>query len=125
MGKIAITLVVALVTASLQCVAACSVLPCNEKPTSPPVPAESCHHKAPVPGDDQHDGKQDESGCGHQTFISEAAPHANSTVFDATFIATLPVVIQVQPEWFRVAEVLTDWSPPPRSDSASITILRL
>lgn len=123
MGRTAI-MIVALLAANLQCVAACSVLPCHEQPAHHPAPAQDCHHRAPAPSNDHH-GKQDESGCGHQSFISEAVPYANPTFLDAALVATLPVVIQAQPELVVVDTTITDCSPPPRNDSASITILRL
>ena len=123
MGRTAITLVVALITASLQCVAACCVLPCSER-TNRPAPVEDCHHRTPAPSDQNH-GQQDRSGCGHQTFISEVAPQASSVLFDSALVAIVPVVTEFQPTLLPVAEVLTDWSPPLRIKSASITILRL
>ena len=123
MGRTAITLVVALILASLQCVAACSVLPCDER-TNRPAPVEDCHHRTPAPSDQNH-GQQDRSDCGHQTFISEVAPQASSVLFDSALVAVVPVVTEFQPTLLPVAEVLTDWSPPLRIHSASITILRL
>lgn len=123
MKRIAMTLVVALLTVSLQCVAACGVLPCDE-PSTNSAPVEDCHHRVPAPSDD-HQGKNDDPGCGHQTFISEAAPQVTKVLFYATAVATIPVFQQWQPELLPVAEVVSDWSPPLRIHSVSIAILRL
>ena len=122
MRKISMALAIALLTASLQCVAACSVLPCDERAKAP-VPVEDCHHQAP--DSDGQQGNHDESGCGHQTFISEAAPQASSVVLDSMQVAVIPAVHQWQPTLVPVAELAHDWSPPLRPRSASITVLRL
>jgi hypothetical protein len=122
MRKISMTLAVALLTASLQCVAACSVLPCDERAKAP-APVEDCHHRAPDSNGEQ--GNHDESSCGHQTFISEAAPQPSSVVFDAMQVAVIPAVHRWQPRLVPVAEVAHDWSPPLRPLSASTTVLRL
>lgn len=122
MGKISIALVVAVLTASLQCVAACSVLPCDELAKTPP-PVEDCHHRAPDSSGNQ--GNHNDQGCGHQTFVSEAVPQASTVVFDAMQVAIIPVVHQWQATLAPVAELDRDWSPPLRLPSASITILRL
>ena len=121
MGKISMMLAVAILTASLQCVAACSVLPCNEQ-VKAPTPVEDCHHRAPDSG---QQGNQDEQGCGHQTFVSEAAPKASAVTFDASLVATLAIVEQSQPLMASVADFVRDWSPPLRFSSTSTTILRL
>lgn len=122
MRKICMTLAVALLTASLQCVAACSVLPCD-KESKAPAPVEDCHHRAPDSNGQQ--GSHDESGCGHQTFISEAAPQSSSLVFDATQVAVIPAIHEWLPTLLPVAELALDWSPPLLPLSASITVLRL
>jgi len=122
MRKICMTLAVALLTASLQCVAACSVLPCDER-VKAPAPVEDCHHRAPDSNGQQ--GNHDESGCGHQTFISEAAPQVSSVVFDAAQVAVIPAIHEWQPTLTPVAGLVHDWSPPIRPRSASITVLRL
>jgi len=122
MGKVSIALVVAVLTASLQCVAACSVLPCDELAKTP-APVEDCHHRPPDSSGQQEN--HNEQGCGHQTFVSEAAPKASAVTFDASLVATLAVVEQWQLIMVPVAEVVRDWSPPPRLSSTSTSILRL
>ena len=117
MGRTAITLVVALILASLQCVAACSVLPCDER-TNRPAPVEDCHHRTPAPSDQNH-GQQDRSDCGHQTFISEVAPQASSVLFDSALVAVVPVVT------VHVAFPVAPPSPPRAVQSSDLGADRL
>lgn len=124
MAKVAMTLIVALLTASLQCVAACSALPCNEA-AKRPAPVEDCHHRAPASDQNQPGHGQDETGCGHQTFVSEAAPQSNLGHVDFTLsVAVLPVS-RYYVEFVSVAKTWLDSSPPPRTLSSSVTILRI
>ena len=122
MGKVAILLIVALFTASAQCVAACGVLPCNDlSEHHKPVPAEDCHHKAP-PADDHHD----KSTCEHQVFLSEAGPQASSFTFDAAVLYAMAVnVVECAPETIVLLDPASDRSPPPLSDLSAKTILRV
>lgn len=122
MGKIAITLAIALFTASTQCIAACGVLPCNNSSErSQPAPAEDCHHKAP-PADNHHD----QTTCGHQVFLSEVGRQAPSLTFDAAVLYVIAInFVESIPDTLVLLDPASDRSPPPPNDLAARTILRV
>lgn len=124
MAKVAITLIVALLTASTQCVAACSILPCD-KADKQPAPVQDCHHRSPAPEQNQPGHNQDDTGCGHQTFVSEAAPQANVWHFDFTAALAVLPIYQHTVEFLPVAKIWLDSSPPAQTVSSSVTILRI
>ena len=122
LSKIAITLALALFTASTQCIAACGILPCNDlSQRHQPAPAEDCHHKAP-PADDH----RDKSTCTHQVFVSEAGPAAPSFMFDVAVLYVISIdMVERAPESIVLLDPASDRSPPPPSDLSARTILRV
>lgn len=125
MGKIAILMVGIMLAASAQCIAACSVLPCNESAARQTAPVEDCHHQrspdhAP-PSDHDHS-----STCGHQLLISEAGSQAASMHVDLGVMALLEVNLsEPLPETPILTGTQAGRSPPPSLASASRTILRV
>lgn len=121
LGKFAITLAIALFTASTQCIAACGVLPCdNSSERHRPAPAEDCHHKVP-PTDDHHD----QTTCGHQLFLSDVGPQAPAiAVTDVVFDVIAFNDVGSIPDTLVLLDPALDRSPPP-SDLSARTILRV
>ena len=122
LSKIAITLALALFTASTQCIAACGILPCNGLPQRhQPVPAEDCHHKAPPA-----DGHQEKSSCAHQVLVSEAGPQAPSFTLDTAALCVISIdMVERAPQSIVLLDPASDRSPPPPSDLSARTILRV
>lgn len=123
LGKIAITLAVAVFMASTQCIAACGALPCDKALAHhQSASSEDCHQHQVPPAGDQHN----KTSCGHQVFLSDAAvqPFAltfHHVVFD---LIAIPIAESV-PEALVVLEPASDRSPPPSADFAAKTILRV
>lgn len=123
MGKAAILIIAAIVTASTQCIAACSVLPCGEVPqrqSSTPASAD-CHHQAP-PADHGHQ----KTNCGHPELLSDAIPQAASVNLDAAVIASVELnFVEVVPEPPVLFDFASDRSPPLPFDIPAFTILQV
>ena len=122
LGKISILLVVAVFTVSAQCVAACSVLPCNDLSEShQPVPPGDCHHKT-----QQGDSHEHNTICGRQVFLSEVGPQSSSIGLDNAVFDVIAIdVVERIPETLVILNPDSDHSPPPPSDLSGSTILRV
>ncbi len=121
--KIAILLSVAIAIASAQCIAACGILPCNESAEQhQSAPVEDCHHRKAPPSDKDHGN----TTCGHQVFVSDVGPQASPMVLHLAVVAIIAVnVMEPLPQSPLFVDAASDSSPPPPSDLAFRTILRV
>ena len=123
MRKLAILLSVAIAIASAQCIAACGILPCNESSEQhQSAPVEDCHHRKAPPSDKDHGN----TTCGHQVFVSDVGPQASPMALHLAVVAIIAVnVMEPLPQSPLFVDEAADRSPPPPSDLAFRTILRV
>lgn len=122
MSKIIILMIVALVTASGQCVATCSLLPCHDAAEQPaPVSTGDCHHEPPPA---QHHSPS--TICGHQVFLSEANPQVSLATFDELVVDLVAFhLVAGIPETLVRLDTVAEGSPPPLTDRTTKSILRV
>ena len=123
MRKIAILLSVAIVMASAQCIAACGILPCTESSEQhQSAPVEDCHHRKSPPSDKDHG----QTTCGHQVFVSDVVPQASPVALHLAVVAIVALNVMVPlPQSLLFVDSASASSPPPPSDLAFRTILRV
>ena len=121
--KLAILLSVAIAIANAQCIAACGILPCNESSAQhQSAPVEDCHHRKAPPSDKDHGN----TTCGHQVFVSDVGPQVSPMALHLEVVAIIAVnVMDPLPQSPLFVDTASDGSPPPPSDLAFRTILRV